>query len=179
MQVVGPTFSAASRSTQQQAFASVEDYFRRVHEDELPQCLRMRVVVTDGWTGRQALLWDSGNEHSLHVGAPNAYWQGFLPPDSLWVVSPEFMPLVCCCGFPAPAGGPLRAGVGFHVRPEEGQEGVAPEQRLYRLAVTDQVNYEEHDSLVTIFFDSNQKVEVGRLVRSLLCAEEYPRCGRP
>jgi hypothetical protein len=64
---VAPPFSAASRDPRSLRFTSIADYFERAHETDLPSGLHVRVAVRDERTGRQALLWSSGETPALRA----------------------------------------------------------------------------------------------------------------
>jgi hypothetical protein len=96
VEVVGPAFSAASRDPVQRRFASIDDYFRR-GQDMVYEPFVIRVYVKNEWTGRQALLWETGIEPRFQVVAAefNAGhpFRPFVPDGSRWVKCDDVLPI--------------------------------------------------------------------------------------
>jgi hypothetical protein len=169
-EVVGPAFSAASRDPEHHRFESLKDYFSRAHEPEFLSAVCMRAVVSDARTGRQALLWESGKETQLWAGPlyEAVVIPGGLPNDSFafGITNGE--------GLLSPDWGNhpwVGVEVGFFLRPEAGQEGVAEQDRLYRAAGGDVERYGDHDSHCLVALRGGQALEkrmVGQYIRSLL-----------
>jgi hypothetical protein len=154
VEVVGPAFSAASRDPVQRRFASIDDYFRRGPEGTVDEGIRVRVYVRDQVTGRQALLWDTsygGDKLQCTALTPNNPMRPHLPEGSLRVRQADFLPIYS----PALPGQALRAHVGFYVRPTAGQEGVAEEDKMWRVAGGDEDNYGDHNSFFYLMFDGD------------------------
>lgn len=59
-------------------FVSMEDYFNRGHQPDLPSALSVRCTVTDDRTGRMALLWSTRKDAAYLTEAPLAYWEPYL-----------------------------------------------------------------------------------------------------
>jgi hypothetical protein len=134
VEVVGPTFSAASRDPVQRRFASIDDYFRR-GQDTVDAPFIIKVYVRDEWTGRQALLWDTGREPrfrtvAAELGADHPF-RAFLPGGGLQVECADVLPIYST-SLPGQA---LCAPVGFFLQPEAGQEGLGEADKLWRVAM--------------------------------------------
>jgi hypothetical protein len=128
VEVVGPAFSAASRDPVQRRFASIDDYFRRGPEGTVQEGIVVRVYVRDVMRGRQALLWDvcyGAGELRCLIVPPDHSLRPLLPEGSRMVRQTEALPIYS----PALPGQALQASMGFFVRPEAGQEGVAERTR--------------------------------------------------
>jgi hypothetical protein len=66
---------------------------------------------------------------------------------------------------------PLYANVGFYVRPEAGQEGVADVDKMWRVAAVAEEDYENHGSFFFLVFPGHvNQAQVVHLVRSLLAS---------
>jgi hypothetical protein len=167
VEVVGPAFSAASRGPVQRRFASIDDYFRRGPEGTVEAEFRVRVYVRDEWRGRQALLWGLQYEDELqcfgvHPGDPV---RAHLPDGSRFVQQAAHLPLYS----PSLPGQALQALVGFYVRPEAGQEGVAEADKMWRMAGGDQDKYGDHDSFFGLHFHEDvAEAQIVSLIRGLL-----------
>jgi hypothetical protein len=142
-EVVGPAFSAASRDPVQRRFASIDDYFRR-GQDTVDEPFIIRVYVKDEWTGRQALLWDSGTESRLEASPvefdADHSFRAFLPEGSRKVKCADSLPMYST-SLPGQA---VRAKATFFLHPEAGQEGVEEADKLWRVAGGDKDNYGDH-----------------------------------
>jgi hypothetical protein len=98
------------------------------------------------------------------------------PHDPLWPYLPEgsrrvrhaaSLP-ICSPAFPGQA---LQARVGFYVRPEAGQEGVAEADKVWRVAGGDQDNYGDHDSFFSLEFDDDvTEAQIVSFIKALLDA---------
>jgi hypothetical protein len=168
LEVMGPAFSAASRDPVQRRFASIDDYFRRgpggtVHEEIL-----VRVWVRDETTGRQALLWDA-----YHAGGqllcgdvdPGDLMRPHLPEGSCHVRQADYLPIYSL----ALPGQALRACMGFYVRPEAGQEGVAEADKMWRVAGGDHDNSDDHNSFFNLqFHEDVTEAQLASFITSLL-----------
>jgi hypothetical protein len=166
MEVVCPAFSAASRDPEQRRFADIDDYFRR-GGDMVEEGIRVRVYVRDERTTRQVLLWGFLYEDELqcHDVHPDDPVRPHLPEGSRFVQQAEHLPIHTSV-LPGQA---LNAFVGFYVRPEAGQEGVAEADKMWRVAGGDQDNYEEHESFFFMHFDDDAtEAEIVSLIRGLL-----------
>jgi hypothetical protein len=165
VEVVGPAFSAASRDPVQRRFASIDDYFRR-GPDTVKAPISVRVYVRDYRTGRQALLWDLAcvGELQCEDVPPDDPFSDHLPEGSRRVTQPASLPIYS----PTLPGKALRARVGFYVRLEAGQEGVAEEDKIWRMAGGDQDSYGDHDSFFSLRFDDNvNDAKLAFLIRGL------------
>jgi hypothetical protein len=164
---VGPAFSAASRDPVQRRFANIDDYFER-EADTNDQGFMIRVYVRDERTGRQAVLWDGyyeGGELMCVNVAQDELRRPHLPEGSRYVTPEEYFDLYS----PLLPGRGLGASVGFHVRPEPDQEGVAEADKMWRVAGGDEDNYEEHASFFRLDFDDHvTEDQLASLTRGLL-----------
>jgi hypothetical protein len=139
IEVVGPTFSAASRDPVQRRFASIDDYFRRGPEGAVEEGIGVRVYVRDERRGRQALLWDVSWEEKVEC-------EVVTPGDLMWARVPEGSRRVRYVDT-APIYSPALPGHAPHARmellvgPMPGQEGVAEADKLWRVVGGD----EQHD----------------------------------
>jgi hypothetical protein len=149
-EVVGSAFSAASRDPVQRRFASIDDYFRRGPAD---QAIWVRVYVSDELRGRQALLWEAPEQLELRSfeALPDDPLRPRLPEGSRIVVQADYLPVYSRV---LPGQAPC-ASVGFYVRPEAGQEGVAEADKLWRVAGGGEDNYGEHDSFFSLQFSGD------------------------
>jgi hypothetical protein len=166
VEVVGPAFSAASRDPVQRRFASIDDYFRR-GADTVQEMIRVRVYVRDEWTGRQALLWSFRYDDELQCFdvPPDDPLAPHLPEGSRRVEQAEDLPIFS----PSLPGQALQALVGFHIRPEAGQEGVAEADKMWRVAGGDQHNYGQHSSFFYMLLDDEvTEAQIVSLIRGLL-----------
>jgi hypothetical protein len=154
-EVVGPAFSAASRDPVQRRFASIDDYFRR-GAGTVKAPIWVRVYVRDQRTGRQALLWETGLQGELQCVdvPPHDSLRPHLPEGSRRVHQAGYLPTYS----PALPGQALHAFVGFYVRPEAGQEGVAEADKMWRMAGGDVDNYTDHESFFRLFVNDNTAV---------------------
>jgi hypothetical protein len=164
-EVVGPAFSAASRDPVERRFASIDDYFRRA-EDTVNGGWGVSVYVRDELRGRQALLWTSAEGvFETDEVPPDHPLRPHLPEGSRRVRQADSLPIYS----PALRGRALRARTWFYVRPEAGQEGVAEEDKMWRLAGGDEERYGEHDSFFELGFDvDTTEAEIASLIRGLL-----------
>jgi hypothetical protein len=167
VEVVGPAFSAASRDPVHRRFASIDDYFGRGPEGTAEEHIWVRVYVNDRWRGRQALLWaiPYGPGELRCEDVPPDHLRPHLPEGSRRVRQAEYMPLYS----PALYGRALNARVGFMVRPEAGQEGVAEAEKMWRVAGGDQDNYDDTISSFYIRFDGDTtEARLASFIRGLL-----------
>jgi hypothetical protein len=170
VEVVCAAFSAASRDPVQRRFASIDDYFRR-ENDMMEQPFLIRVYVRDLMTDRQALLWDTsfgsyeGGRLQTVVMPPDDPWRAYLPESSRCVQLRDYLPIYS----PALPGQALRATLGFCVRPEAGQEGVAEADKMWRVAGGDEDNYGDHPSYFYMTFGEDvTEAHLATLIRGLL-----------
>jgi hypothetical protein len=171
-EVVCPAFSAASRDPVQRRFASIEDYFRR--PATAGGDIFVNVYVRDEYRGRQALLWSYHFDEDFQCEdlSPGDRMRPFLPEGSLHVRQADFLPLYS----PALPGQALNARVGFYVRPEAGQEGVAEADKLWRLVAGDAGHGEngnddddDRDSSFYLRFDEDvTEAQLASLIRDLI-----------
>jgi hypothetical protein len=170
VEVVGPAFSAASRDPVQRRFASIDDYFRRGPGGTAEEGFLVKVWVRDEVTGRQALLWNlphEGEQGELRGEdvPPDDAMQPHLPEGSRRIEDADYRPIYSL----ALPGQALAARVGFYVRPEAGQEGVAEADKMWRMAGGDKDNYGDHDSFFSLNFDDDvTEAQIASLVRGLL-----------
>jgi hypothetical protein len=165
-EVVGPAFSAVSRAPGHHRIAHMYDCFLRARVLELPCAVCLRAVVSDARTGRQALLWESGKETELWAGPVhlNHFDPGPLPDGSICFGTNGDEGILS----PAWGGTVVGVDVGFYLRPEEGQAGVEPRDRLYRAAGGDVERYADHDSFCYMAFEVGDEEALGKYIRSLL-----------
>ena len=143
-EVRGAQFSAASRDPLHHRFVSMEEYFRRSHEAEMPASICVRVMVTEKETGRKALVFES----------IKGSWRTQEPPADVrpFVTEGSFSVFLHHGRLSSHTGDTLEARLAFFVSPEPGQEGVGDQDKLWRLAGGDQDRYAEHSSLIGIDF---------------------------
>jgi hypothetical protein len=149
VEVRGGSFSAASRDPEQRRFADIEAYFRHGHQSEYSCRLCVRVTVRDQRTGRYGLLWEEGKETDRECGIHT--W-GFS------VVS----------GIKSMVEGGaegMQCWTRFIICPEPNQEGVAEEDRLYRLATGETIPEDGHHFKFMV--GSTDVAQVGSMIRSL------------
>lgn len=163
-EVAGPAFSAAGRDPRN---TTISEYFETAHREDRQSCICVRVTVWDERTGRSGTLWSSSKNLPFLTAPPNHHWQQALPPDSLVVVPRGWTSLV------SPATQPvyLQAQVLFHVRPDDDQaEDVAPQDRLYRLAVAgpDSPDAGPPRSCIELVLSTANRVVLGNYIRSIL-----------
>jgi hypothetical protein len=149
-EVVGPAFSAASRDPEHHRFATMQHYFDRAHDTDLPCAVCIRAVVSDTRTGRQALLFESGKERMFFVRSYDPNLDVIienLPDGSICFGTDHEQEFFSTAWGPPPSGqGDPEALVQylvFYLRPEEGQEGVPERDRLYRAVGGDEELYRE------------------------------------
>jgi hypothetical protein len=167
VEVVGPAFSAASRDSVHRRFASIDDYFRRGPGRSVQEGICVRVYVRDALTGRQALLWDILYQGQLQCGDmyPDDEIRAHLPEGTCAVQQTKYLPIYTHL-LPGQA---IDAGVGFYVRPEAGQAGVAEADKLWRVAGGDEDNYDDHGSFFSLHFDEDvTEAQLVSLIRGLL-----------
>jgi hypothetical protein len=166
VEVVCPAFSAASRDPVQRRFASIGDYFRRP-EGTVQKAIAVRVYVRDENMGRQALLWGASNQMTLSCqDVPHEDgMRPHLPDGSRIVRQDAYLPVYS----PALPGQALRARVGWYVRPEAGQEGVAEADKMWRMAGGEEDSYGDHTSFCYMQFDPDvTEAQLASLMRGLL-----------
>ncbi len=163
-EVLGPTFSAASRDPGLRRFNNMEDFFSQSHLPEFNSALSVRVTVTDERTGRMALLWSTKKDSAYLTEAPLAYWEPFLREGSISCFLDHWTPLQSG----SYDGESMTVTIGFHVCPEPDQEDVPEQERLYRLAGGDADRYEEHQSYISITFMTLNTNGIHQFFRSLL-----------
>jgi hypothetical protein len=165
VEVVCPAFSAASRDPVQRRFASIDDYFRRP-EGMDNEGIWVRVYVRDEKRSRQALLWDASIlEFECMDVPPDDPMRPHLPEGSRRVEQADSLPLFS----PALPGQALNARVGWYMRPEAGQEGVAEADKMWWVAGGDEHNHDDHDSFFYLQFDANVgEAQLVSVIRDLL-----------
>lgn len=157
----GPPVSASSRDP---SLRSMRQFFSSGHEASRRSDLRVRVHLRDEDSGRVALVWEEDKSIRRQVCEPSDYWRPFLPPGSFWVGHVGSQPVAC----PTYHGPPLTGRLSFYACPEPGQEDIAEEHKLYRLAGEDVERYGEHCSFVRLFFDTPDERAIAQYVCSLL-----------
>jgi hypothetical protein len=145
----GAAFSGASRDLEQRRFANIEAYFREGHRPEYPCSLCVRVTVRDQRTGRCGLLWEEGKE-TRRASARHA-WGTYVVSYGKIMVGGR-------------ADG-VRGWTTFAVLPEPNQEGVADEDRLYRLATGGGIPADGHHFRFIV--DGAGIAQIGSMIRSL------------
>jgi hypothetical protein len=149
VEVRGESFSAASRDPEQRRFADIGAYFEEGHQSQYPCSLCVRVTVRDQRTGRYGLLWEEGKE-TTRLCARAAWGVSVASEDKTMVGG---------------RGDGFQCWTRFAVLPEPNQEGVAEEDRLYRVARGETVPEDEYHFKFMI--DSTRIAQVGSMVRSL------------
>jgi hypothetical protein len=166
VEVVGPSFSAASKDPVRRRFASIDDCFRR-GPDTVEKGVFVRVYVRDERRGRQALMWEHCYRQELQcVDVPlDNPMRPHLPEGSRWVRQAQYFPIHSA----ALPGQALNAALGFYVRPEAGQEGVAEADKMWRMAGGDQDNYGHHKSFFHLrFHEDVTNAQLASFMRGLL-----------
>jgi hypothetical protein len=149
VEVRGASFSASSRDPEQRRFADIDAYFDEGHRSEYPCSLCVRVTVRDQRTGRYGLLWEEGKE------TPRVCTEHALGP----VVVSETQIIVGGLGHG------VQCWTRFAIRPEPNQEGVADEDRLYRVATGETIPEDGHHFGFKIY--STEIAQIGSMIRSL------------
>jgi hypothetical protein len=149
VEVRGATFSAASRDPEQRRFADIEAYFTQGYRSEYPCSLCVRVTVRDQRTGRYGLLWEEG-KHTPRDCDSHA-WGTSVASGTRGMVGGGADGFQCWTK--------------FVIRPEPNQEGVAEEDRLYRVARGGDLPGDGYHFRFTV--DGAGIAQVGSMVRSL------------
>jgi hypothetical protein len=149
VEVRGESFSAASRDPEQWRFADIDAYFDEGHRSEYPCSLCLRVTVRDQRTGRYGVLWEEGKE------TPRACTEDDLGP----IVVSETQTIVGGLGHG------VQCWTRFAIRPEPNQEGVAEEDRLYRVATGELFPGDGHHFNFKIY--STEIGQIRSMIRSL------------
>jgi hypothetical protein len=159
VEVRGASFSAASRDPEQRRFPDIGAYFEEGHMPEYACSLCVRVTMRDQRTGKGGLLWEEDKGTARTSKYPVDFWEERLPEGAKDVVS-KMSTMV----------GARREGqecaTVFFVCPEPDQEGVAEEDRLYRVAMKED-NSEGDAHPFTFVLKSTDTAKVGALIRSL------------
>jgi hypothetical protein len=149
VEVRGASFSAASRDPEQRRFADIGAYFTQGHQSEYPCSLCVRVTVRDQRTGKDGLLWEEGKGTNRRF-ARCALGTSVVSYGKIMVGG---------------GGDGLRCWTRFDICPEPNQEGVADEDRLYRVATGEAIPGAGYHFQVMI--DSAEIGQVGLMIRSL------------
>jgi hypothetical protein len=149
VEVRGAPFSAASRDPEQRRFADIDGYFREGYRSEYPSSLCVRVTVRDQRTGRYGLLWEEGEEMDRECGS-HAWGRSVVSRRESMV------------GGRADG---LQCWTRLIICPEPNQEGVAEEDRLYRVATGETIPEDGHHFKFIVA--STEIAQVGSMVRSL------------
>jgi hypothetical protein len=156
----GLSFSAASRDPEQQRFADIEAYFTQGHLAEYPCSLCVRVTVRDRRTGKAALLWEEGKSVVRICPALVPFWEQRLPAGSKVVFSNANKMVLG-------RRDDLQCGTNLYFCPEPDQEGVAEEDRMYRVATIGCNSQRDRYPFYFIVWDADI-AKVGSMIRSIV-----------
>jgi hypothetical protein len=158
VEVRGASFSAGSRDPEQRRFATIGAYFSQGHRSEYPCSLCVRVTVRDQRTGKGGLLWEEGKRTVRTFKDPRPFWEGRLSEGAKAVLSPK-------SSMVGGRGDGFQCQTNIYICHEPDQEGVAEEDRLYRVA-NGKDNSEGDDHPFRLIIRSTDTGKVGSMIRS-------------